>query len=112
MNIEKDLRKSKNEWQFKVYQLIRQIPPGCVITYGGLAKRVNAKHGLAVNARNVGYLRNKLYHLLGYDSDVPLHRIAKKWDAESEWDHPETKKHNKRLRSAEGSWPDPKWLFA
>lgn len=37
MDIEKELKKSKDEWEYKVYQLIKEIPSGYVITYGGLA---------------------------------------------------------------------------
>jgi alkylated DNA nucleotide flippase Atl1 len=111
VNIEKELAKSKNAWELKVYQLIKHIPRGYVITYGGLARRANKKHGLRVIARNIGNLRNKLYHLLGHDSDVPLHRIAKKGDYLSEYDSPKTQKYNRRLRTAEGSWPEPEWLF-
>lgn len=109
--IEKQLRMSKNEWEYKILQLIKSIPSGCVITYGGLAQRARSKYGLKVIARNIGNLRNKLYDLLGYDSLIPLHRIAKKGDSKSEWDAPKTQVVNKRLRTAEGSWPEPRWLY-
>ena len=111
MSIEKLLGKSKNQWELKAYRLIKKIPKGWVITYGGLAKRVNGKHGLKIIARNVANLRNKLYDLLGHESNVPLHRIAKKGDSRSEYDSPKTQEYNKRLRGAEGSWPDPRWLY-
>src|SRR5262245_12710311 len=65
--IEKQLQMSKNEWEFKVLQLIKRIPRGCVITNGGLAQRARSKYGLRVIARNIGNLRNKPYDLLGYD---------------------------------------------
>jgi len=111
MKFENELRKSKNEWEFKVYQLIKRIPKGCVITYGGLAKWVNRNHRLKIIARNIGNLRNKLHDFLGHDSDLPLHRIAKKGDARSEYDSPKTRKYNQGLRTAEGSWPEPTWLY-
>lgn len=111
MNLEEQLRKSKNEWQYKVYQLINEVPPGHVITYGGLAKRANRKYGLNINARNVANLRRRLYGLLTHDTEVPLHRMAKAGDALSQFDSPETQKYNQRLRTPEGSWPEPKWLY-
>ena len=111
MDIEKELRKSKDEWEFNVYQLIKEIPKGCVITYGGLAKRTNARFGLNINPRNVANLRRKLYGLLTHDTDIPLHRIAKQGDSKSKYDRPETQVYNQRLRSAEGSWPEPTWLY-
>jgi alkylated DNA nucleotide flippase Atl1 len=110
-NVEKELRKSKNQWELKAYQEIKRIPSGSVITYGRLAQRVNRRYGLDIIARNIGNLRNKLYHLLGHETKIPLHRIAKQGDPESEWDAEKTRRYNKRLRTAEGSWPEPKWLY-
>ena len=115
--LESQLRNSKNEWQFKVYRLIKTcIPRGHVITYGGLAKRANKKYGLNINARNTAKLRDMLYVYFPSHSaipygELPLHRIAKKGDSTSKWDSPMTQKDNKRLRSQEGSWPEPLWLY-
>jgi len=111
MNVEAQLRKSKDEWEYKVYQLIKEIPEGCVITYGGLANRCNSKFGLNINARNVGNLRRKLYGLLTHDTDLPLHRVGKKGDPLSKFDQPITQEYNKRLRGKEGAWPEPVWLY-
>lgn len=110
--LEDFLRASRNEWRFRVYQAIGRIRRGYVATYGHIARQVNRMHGLRINARNVAWLRGKLYNRLGHHSDVPLHRVAKQGDAESEWDLPTTKKANRRLRLAEGSWPQPRWLDA
>ena len=104
---EQGLRRSKNQWEYKAYLEIKHnIPEGHVITYGGLAKRIG------VCARNIGNLRNKLLWFFGLDGKaLPLHRIAKKGDSTSEWDAPDTKKHNERLRRKERSWPNPIWLY-
>jgi len=113
--LEKELRKSKDEWQFKVYTLIRRsIRKGHVITYGGLAERANRTYRLNIIARNTAWLRDILYDWIQDERDfrqLPLHRIAKKGDSMSEWDSELTRKHNKRFRTAEGSWPEPIWDY-
>lgn len=113
MDIERELKRSKDQWEYKVYLLINdeEIPPGYVITYGGLAARANRKYGLNVCPLNVGNLRRKLYHMLSHDTKVPLHRIGTKGDDKSLEDSNETQVYNQRLRSAEGSWPKPTWLY-
>lgn len=108
--VERELRQSKDEWEHKVYLLILEIPSGHVITYGGLARRANALHDLNIVPRNVANLRRKLYGWLTHDTDVPLHRIATQGDAQSKFDQPLTQQYNERLRTAEGSWPQPQWL--
>jgi alkylated DNA nucleotide flippase Atl1 len=111
-DVEQELRRSKNQWEWKAYQLINDttIPPGCLVTYGRLAELTNEVHGTSINARNVANLRRKLYGLLGHDTDVPLHRIAKKDDVASEYDSPTTKRVNDQRRSAEGTLSNPRWV--
>ncbi|MGF1479746.1 MAG: MGMT family protein [Cyanophyceae cyanobacterium] len=52
----------------KIYQVVRQIPPGRVATYGQVAELAN----LPGQARLVGYA---LYRLES-GSDVPWHRVV------------------------------------
>src|SRR5712692_6990808 len=108
--LEKQLRKSKDEWQFKVYKLIRtNIKKGHVITYGGLAERANSKYGLNIISRNTAWLRDILYESIENESDVrqlPLHRIAKKGYSTSDWDSEVTRKRNKLFRTAVVSLPE------
>jgi alkylated DNA nucleotide flippase Atl1 len=109
--LESDLRNSPDEWQYLVYQEIKRIECGHVITYGGLASRVNKRHGLNIISRNTAWLRDKLYDLIDQNSGIPLHRIAKKGDSKSKYDSPKTQEVNRRLRTEEGSWPEPEWLY-
>jgi alkylated DNA nucleotide flippase Atl1 len=111
MDVEAELKKSKNQWEYKVFLLIQELPAGCVITYGGLAKRANSRFGLNLVPRNIANLRRKLYLRCGHDTNIPLHRIATQGDGMSKNDSPITQVYNQRLRSAEGSWPEPKWLY-
>jgi alkylated DNA nucleotide flippase Atl1 len=102
----------KTDWQKKARQLINDdvIPPGYLISYGRFAEIVNQKHGLNISPRNVAYLRRKLYGILGHQTSVPLHRIAKKGDVKSLFDSDRTKKENNLRRGKEGSLTDPKWV--
>lgn len=63
----------------RIYAVVRQIPPGCVATYGQIADLA----GLPGQARLVGYA---LYRVDG-NSDVPWHRVinAKGEISESPW---------------------------
>lgn len=52
----------------KVYQIVRQIPPGKVTSYGAIAKYL----GAARSARMVGWAMNSSHNL----PDVPAHRVV------------------------------------
>jgi alkylated DNA nucleotide flippase Atl1 len=108
-SIEADLRNSPGEWQWHVAQMIATIPSGQLATYGAIAAAVNHIHGHSINARNVAWLRGKLYELLTHDTAVPLHRVAKAGDIESLYDSQETKSINDELRRREGSLHNPIW---
>lgn len=107
--IEAVLRNSPGEWQWHVAQMIATIPSGQIATYGAIAEAVNRIHGHSINARNVAWLRGKLYELLSHDTMVPLHRVAKVGDIESLADSKETKSYNDELRGREGSLQSPVW---
>lgn len=117
IHLEKELKRSKGEWELKVYQLINEetIPPGHLINYGRLAELTNEKYGTIINARNVANFRRKLY---GYKrsgkyvipKNLPLHRIAKKGDVKSEHDSDQTRQENNLLRGQEGSLMNPIWI--
>lgn len=51
----------------RIYQMVRQIPPGRVATYGQIANLL----GLSGRARQIGYA---LYRV-DPDSDIPWHRV-------------------------------------
>ncbi len=110
--IEKQLRNSKDEWQWHVTRIITEIPSDHLATYGCIAKIANQCFGHTLISRNVAWLRKHLYKLLTHDTQVPLHRVAKAGDVESRADSEETKEYNDRLRGQEGSltnlvWWDP-----
>ncbi len=109
IGIEEFLRYPTNEWRWHVAQAIAEVPPGYLATYGAIAEVVNRRHGLNILARNVGWLRGKLYELLTHDTQVPLHRIAKAGDVDSLYDSETTKSYNDRLRIEEGSLENPRW---
>jgi methylated-DNA-protein-cysteine methyltransferase-like protein len=50
----------------RIYDAVREIPPGRVATYGGIARHVGA-----ASARQVGYAMAALHG----DGDVPWHRV-------------------------------------
>jgi methylated-DNA-protein-cysteine methyltransferase-like protein len=50
----------------RVYQVVRQIPPGRVATYGQIARLVGEPHG----ARTVGWAMRA-----SSDPDIPWHRV-------------------------------------
>jgi len=108
-SIETDLRDSPGEWQWHVAQMITTILSGQLATYGAIADAVNRRHGLSINARNVAWLRGKLYELLSHETAVPLHRVAKVGDIESLHDSEETKGINDERRQREGSLQNPIW---
>lgn len=51
----------------KVYEVVRQIPYGCVTSYGAIAKYL----GAARSARMVGWAMNN-----AHDKNVPAHRVV------------------------------------
>ena len=51
----------------QVYQLVRQVPPGRVTSYGAIARMLGHSHA----ARTVGWA----LHSLPEGSDVPWHRV-------------------------------------
>ena len=52
----------------RVYQIVKQIPPGKVTSYGAIAKAL----GAARSARMVGWAMNAAHNL----EDVPAHRVV------------------------------------
>lgn len=95
------------EWQVLQHMDDATIPPGSLITYGRLSEIAT---GSPRTARAVAQLRRKLYGLLGHDTELPLHRIAKQGDVHSLADSVTTKAENDRRRAAEGSLAHPKWI--
>jgi CHAD domain-containing protein/alkylated DNA nucleotide flippase Atl1 len=107
--LEDTLRASPLAWQWHVATLITRVPAGRLITYGRLAEWANASHGLHVGASNVAWLRSHLQNLLGGNTAVPLHRLAKTDDPYSRQETPARKKLNDQLRASEGSLAHPLW---
>lgn len=105
------LTESKNEWEWKVTQLITQIPSGHLITYGELARWTREEYDLSICARNTANCRRKIYHILRErkpDFKMPLHRIIKKEDIWGAEDSDRTRPDNEKKRRPEGSWiPNP-----
>lgn len=109
--VESRLTDSPNDWQLKVFSLIndKNIPPGYLVSYGELARQANREFGLQLGPRNTAWLRGRLYGIVGHEANIPIHRIATQGDAESTKDHPYTQQVNREKRTAEGSYPKPKW---
>jgi len=110
--VKSKLAGSPNEWRLKVFSLINDenIPSGYLISYGELTRQANREFGLRLGPRNTAWLRGKLYGIVGHETDIPIHRIATQGDAASTKDQPETQQVNREKRTAEGSYPNPKWL--
>jgi len=108
-NFEEELRNSPGEWQWHAARVISEIPPGYLATYGKIADIVNRRYGHHINATNVAWLRRKIYELLTHDTQVPLHRVAKKGDVDSLGDSETTKSYNDRLRVQDGSLKNTLW---
>ena len=62
------MSKLPEDFYQKVYQLVRQIPPGKVTSYGAIAKAL----GSPQSARTVGYAMNASHKL----NNVPAHRVV------------------------------------
>ena len=93
------------KWEWNVAQIILEIPPGRLATYGCLAKIAAQRHrNYSPKAyRAIGELRKKLYGLLTHDTKVPLHRITTQGDLYSENDSNKTRRENRKRRAEEGT---------
>lgn len=60
--------KEDKEFTSKVYHLVKQIPPGKVLSYGEVARAVGRPRAW----RAVGYILSK-----NKDSQIPCHRVIK-----------------------------------
>ena len=94
-------------WRRVVFNLILRIPPGRLASYGRLASLAEDETGANPGARNVAWLRRKLYEIFGHDTDVPLHRVATAGDVASINDSADTRTENNLRRAAEGSLGRP-----
>ena len=101
---------SGEEWRRHAFNAIDAIPYGHVATYGYIASQVESQTGSNPGSRNVAKLRRRLYGILSHDTTLPLHRVAKQGDGESNYDSEETKEINKKRREAEGFFANPRWL--
>ena len=61
--------KNPPDWPQRIYDLVRQIPPGKVSTYGILADKV----GIRATSRMVGWAMNASHH---QTPPVPAHRVV------------------------------------
>lgn len=98
-----------NGWRRTAFAKIKEIPIGHLAAYGRIAELVRHE-GHSTGARNIAWLRNKLYELLGHETKVPLHRVAKKGDVGSLADSDHTKYLNDSLRGEEGFFKNPRWV--
>ncbi len=104
-----DFLAGRDSWRRAAFREISRIPSGCLASYGRIAEMTNER-GYSINARNVAWLRERLYWVLGHETDVPLHRVAKKYDVDSIHDSEETRGINNVKRRAEGFFANPRWL--
>ncbi|GAA5482735.1 MGMT family protein [Haloferula sargassicola] len=96
-------------WRRAAYNQINVIPKGMLASYGRIAELTNLAAGTAVSARQIAWLRRRLYGFLTHDTEVPLHRVAKMGDVASKHDSEDTRRINTELRIQEeitggGSW--------
>jgi len=110
--VESGLAGSSDDWRVKVFRLIQRIPAGHLISYGELARWANQEFGLHLNPRNMAWLRGQIYGIIGHETEIPIHRIATQGDTESTKDHEYTQQVNREKRTAEGTYPHPKWYKA
>lgn len=61
--------KKENDFFMQVWELVRQIPPGRVSSYGAVAAALGARSG----ARMVGWAMNSS---IGLEPAVPAHRVV------------------------------------
>ncbi|MCF8308087.1 MAG: MGMT family protein [Bacteroidales bacterium] len=107
--ISENLKSSKNQWEWIIVQIICEMPYGKSASYGTIAEFANKNKNLPIIPRNLAILRNKLYSKLGYDTEVPLHRVANIGDFNSNYDSEETKFVNDINREQEGSLNNNSW---
>lgn len=77
-----------------IYELVRQIPPGRVTSYGAIARCI----GTGASARVVGWAMNKAYLL----DNVPAHRVVNRNGLLSGRHHFDTPTRMQELLEAEG----------
>lgn len=98
-----------SQWRWHAASFIDKIPFGKLATYGAIAKAVNGRFGLSINARNVAWLRGYLYDITNRDSTIPLHRVAKKGDEKMLSDSERTRSDGTPLRKKEGTLSNADW---
>lgn len=98
-----------DSWRRAAFRIISDIPPGHLANYGRVAALLN-EQGYSAHARNVAHLRRRLYEVFGHETDVPLHRVAKKGDVHSIHDSEKTRRINGVKRQAEGTLAHPRWM--
>jgi methylated-DNA-protein-cysteine methyltransferase-like protein len=84
----------RSETYERIYEVVRQVPPGRVVTYGQVA----AFAGMPGQARLVGYALNSLPD----DHDVPWQRVINAKGRISERGNPEWEEFQRILLEAEG----------
>lgn len=93
---------SRNE---RVWRVVREIPEGCVATYGQIADLVGIPGRSA--ARQVGYA----LAALGQGSDIPWHRVINARGALSPRANPDAAEYQRLLLEAEGIGFDHRQLI-
>ena len=88
----------RSETYERIYEVVRQIPPGRVATYGQVA----ALAGMPGQARLVGYALNSLPD----DHDVPWQRVINAQGRISERGNPEWEDFQRILLEAEEVMPN------
>lgn len=78
----------------RIYSIVREIPRGCVATYGQVARLA----GLGKHARQVGYALSAL----SADDDVPWHRVINARGQISRRSEPEMEQVQMALLEGEG----------
>lgn len=109
--LESAFQGENRKWRLQVLNIICQIKPGQLISYGNLAHQANRQYGLNIGPRNAAWLRKQIYLAVGHDTAIPIHRVANEGDTQSIRDHPVTQHINQHKRTEEGSFCDPIWLM-
>lgn len=78
-----------------VYEVVRQVPPGRVTTYGAIARYL----GMAGSARMVGWAMNASH---AYHTFVPAHRVVNRNGLLTGKHHFDTPEAMKELLASEG----------
>ena len=100
----------ENSWKRHAFNVIDSIPYGHVATYGYVASQVESRTGNNPGPRSVAEFRRKLYGILTHATALPIHRVAKQGDSQSNHDSEDTKETNTEKRDAEGFFDNEKWL--